>query len=652
MEGNKPKETNGSQAVKSNGASNDSISDRSTSFPQETSSNSSKESDSPSKSLCSSSSTSSENVPGIEMKILRDSAKLSQSDEPPLLGGELTQGIGRDVTYLCPYNGPIKGALTVTNYKLYFKSSERESLFILDVPLGVISKIEKIGGATSRGENSYGIDLICKDIRNLRFAHKQENHSRRQVFEKIQQFAFPITNKQPLFAFEFKEDYGDDGWKVYDPIAEYKRQGLTNDSWKINRINEKYELCETYPSIIVTPQAATDDDIKQVATFRSRGRLPVLSWIHPESQATITRSSQPLVGVANRRNKDDEAYIQMIMDANAQSHKLYIMDARPSVNALANMAKGGGYEREESYQNAEILFLDIHNIHVMKDSLRKLRDVVFPTIDDAHWLSNIESTHWLDHIKQILAGALRVADKVECQKTSVLVHCSDGWDRTAQLTCLAMLMLDPYYRTIRGFEVLIEKEWLSFGHKFAQRYGHGEDKHSDADRSPVFLQFIDCVWQMTKQFPNAFEFNEHMLITILDHLYSCLFGTFLCNCEQARMTEKLKEKTVSLWSFVNCQLEEFTNPLYASYLHKHVLFPVASMRRLELWTAYYCRWNPRMRPQEPIHLRNRELLILKQQLTKKVEELQKELDQKNLRGRGLDQPSPRPIPRISQPVNV
>lgn len=66
----------------------------------------------------------------------------------------------------------------------------------------------------------------------------------------------------------------------------------------------------------------------------------------------------------------------------------------------------------------------------------------------------------------ILAGALRIADKVESGKTSVVVHCSDGWDRTGQLTSLAMLMLDGHYRTIRGFQVLLEKEWLSYGHRF------------------------------------------------------------------------------------------------------------------------------------------------------------------------------------------
>ena len=62
-------------------------------------------------------------------------------------------------------------------------------------------------------------------------------------------------------------------------------------------------------------------------------------------------------------------------------------------------AKGGGYESEDSYSNCELVFADIHNIHVMRESLRKLKDFCFPRIDDAHWLSNIESTHWLEHIK-------------------------------------------------------------------------------------------------------------------------------------------------------------------------------------------------------------------------------------------------------------
>ena len=36
-----------------------------------------------------------------------------------------------------------------------------------------------------------------------------------------------------------------------------------------------------------------------------------------------------------------------IVDANAQSAKLFIADARPEVNAKVNKAKGGGYESDE-----------------------------------------------------------------------------------------------------------------------------------------------------------------------------------------------------------------------------------------------------------------------------------------------------------------
>ncbi|XP_053476027.1 myotubularin-like [Ictalurus furcatus] len=81
----------------------------------------------------------------------------------------------------------------------------------------------------------------------------------------------------------------------------------------------------------------------------------------------------------------------------------------------------------------------------------------------------------------------------------MVVRCSDGWDGTAQLTSLAMLMLDSHYRTLRGFQVLIEKEWISFGHKLASRVGLGDENHANSERSPLFVQFIDCVWQMMRQ---------------------------------------------------------------------------------------------------------------------------------------------------------
>lgn len=48
------------------------------------------------------------------------------------------------------------------------------------------------------------------------------------------------------------------------------------------------------------------------------------------------------------------------------------MDARPKINAVANQAKGGGYEDIEHYQNTELVFLDIANIHVMRDRFVKI----------------------------------------------------------------------------------------------------------------------------------------------------------------------------------------------------------------------------------------------------------------------------------------
>ena len=60
---------------------------------------------------------------------------------------------------------------------------------------------------------------------------------------------------------------------------------------------------------------------------------------------------------------------------------------------------------------------------------------------------------------------------METTTASILIHCSDGWDRTAQLSAISQILLDGYFRTIKGFCTLIDKEWIHMGHKFHDRIG-------------------------------------------------------------------------------------------------------------------------------------------------------------------------------------
>ena len=53
---------------------------------------------------------------------------------------------------------------------------------------------------------------------------------------------------------------------------------------------------------------------------------------------------------------------------------------------------------------------------------------------------------------------------------------------------------------------------------------NGVPEHPN-ERSPIFLQWLDCVWQCLKQNPRAFEFNEDFLLLVSDHLRSGWFGT-------------------------------------------------------------------------------------------------------------------------------
>ncbi|KIJ35804.1 hypothetical protein M422DRAFT_118063, partial [Sphaerobolus stellatus SS14] len=153
--------------------------------------------------------------------------------------------------------------------------------------------------------------------------------------------------------------------------------------------------------------------------------------------------------------------------------------------------------------------------------------------------------------------------------------------RTAQLSSLAQICLDPFYRTMHGFEILIEKDWVSFGHRFLDRCGHLSSEKffltsntnenggaPDAAQAPVFHQFLECVRQIQRQNPKRFEFNQRFLERMHYHLYSCQFGTFLHNNERERHIgnngKTPYEATVSAWDWFNSpeEIEKNKNEEY------------------------------------------------------------------------------------------
>lgn len=53
-------------------------------------------------------------------------------------------------------------------------------------------------------------------------------------------------------------------------------------------------------------------------------------------------------------------------------------------------------------------------------------------------------------------------------------------------------------------------------------------------QAPVFLLFLDCTWQLLRQFPADFGFTEAFLLALHDSSFSPYFSTFRFSCQRQR----------------------------------------------------------------------------------------------------------------------
>jgi len=513
------------------------------------------------------------------------------------------------------------GVFVITSYRLMFKPAD-DSFFkryplkrdYLKIPLGFLHKIE-------RNSDKKNLDIIYLDIHSkdgrilrLRIVERGQNESG-NIIQYSQIYGFP-DKKEYFFAFEYSKESAAreledkyQGWKLYDIEREFKRQGIdftpvagnpegvaTKNRFRIMD-NRYFRACATYPPLLLVPTNMSDQAVLASSRFRTKERLPAITYYYKKKGTFLSRCSQSKTGITQNRCPEDEILLRYLGDANYDESQdngnvevnLSIYDARPYLNAMAQKVNGKGFEDTKLYRNCEINFMDIDNIHHVREAHRKILNLCYsPDFANNKWYSQLEATNWLELASFIITAASKVAQSLRNGR-NCLVHCSDGWDRTAQILCLAQIMLDPYFRTIEGFEVLIMKEWVSFGHQFSTRMGHGNKNDKDDQRSPVFLQFLDCVHQLISQYPFAFEFNLEFLTDIAYHAYACRFGTFLCNTYQEVVIYQLETRTISLWSYLNSQKEKYLNPFYDTVIdHSNlILRPSSHLKYLRLWEEYF-----------------------------------------------------------------
>ncbi|KAL9419210.1 hypothetical protein AB3S75_037045 [Citrus x aurantiifolia] len=580
------------------------------------------------------------------------------------------------------------GTLIVTNFRILFLSEGTRNIIALGtIPLAAIEKLNKMAvkiqstpRQTDKNPSRRLLQVIGKDMRIVVFGFRPKTKQRRAVYDALVKCATPAriwdiyafssgpskcvnTNPKVRLLNEYFRLLGKSSSSATMDMIEEGSFTLSNELWRISDINSTYTMCQSYPFALIVPECIIDQELRQASSFRARYRLPVISWCHSGTGAVLARSSQPLVGLMmNMRSNADEKLVASLCTQLAggkmSRRKLYIADARPRKNALANGAMGGGSESSSNYFQSEIVFFGIDNIHAMRESFARLRDYL-----DTHgttssdgmssflrhggwtWgggnlssmsasVSTLGDSGWLIHVQSILAGSAWIAAQIALESASVLVHCSDGWDRTTQLVALANLLLDPYYRTFAGFQALVEKDWLAFGHPFSDRVGmptlsgSGDisfelcrqsptgsfpsspmrqssgslapqasgSSHAQNNYSPIFLQWVDCVSQLMRMYPFAFEFSSAFLVDFLDCVLSCRFGNFLCNSEKERQQCGVAEACGCLWAYL-ADLRSSAgsshvhyNLFYDPLKHNGPLLPPAAALAPTLWPQFHLRW--------------------------------------------------------------
>jgi len=481
----------------------------------------------------------------------------------------------RVVTYSTGMGGMTSGhtgCLFVTTLRLSLQlhtatttSKERGNKLLgeQDVTLSSIEAVYEVQGEAgdreSRGERRKKLPLgstvanrveaifvLCKNFKFLRLSFKFAGvDCGRKITNALLHHSRP-KKSELLFAFDRlttsdeRNGVGGGGREVggntdWEEIVRESESSAV----RVSRANETWQVATSLPRQFAVPAHVTDDKLAGVAGLGLGTRPPVWVW---GTKGGGNLFIQPQSNVL----ESDEV--------KQQYRDFYHRDQKGERNTI-NLDETFSHPLEEAF----VGMLELHCLETEKEADEK----------DTKYLTSLEATGWMSAVGAALRIARDVAERVQQGKLVVLIE-GEGRSSSPMVASLAMILLSEEFRTRRGWQKLVQANWVSLGFPFSRHHTLANPTSKPSSLNPMFLLFLDCVHQVHHQFPSMMEFLPSFLIHVWDSALTPVFHTFLFDCDHDRalalQAPDCPPARYSVWAwetqFTPEQIASWDNPLY------------------------------------------------------------------------------------------
>ena len=480
-----------------------------------------------------------------------------------------------------------EGILNITAHNLLFYNSDDTTFTLLYTLFEKIEKITLQDGLRcqllirTKTFEDYKFEIPSQEEMNI-IAKSIEQLSNIQALNDIEVY-FPFLY-HPRNELSCPVAYP---WNGYSDIL--SRWGCPSGKFVVSNLNRRFTVCPSYPPEVIVPAICTDDNLIESARFRHGCRFPIIVYYNKKTGASLLRSGQPMVGSTQKKCDPDKRLLNACLVPRARGR---IIDTRTKSHVSQWVSKGGGTEQPGMYPHWLLEYCDLDRQEGMIESYEKLFKICHEhgtSSSEAHWITGLSNTKWYTYVMTALQTSLKIAGFLQTDSSSVLIHGASGMDTTLLLSSLTQMILDPHTRRIEGFLELIIREWIFGGYPFRTRTMGLLESTRDKGRAPTFLLFLDCVWQLIRQYARSFEYKDTLLLLIHEHTHASEYGTFLANSMKERSKHNLNHKTYSLWAYIHSIRDTFVNPMFEENLAS--LWPSVYPINILCWSRMFLR-NP------------------------------------------------------------